>query len=126
MHPSAHPRELLIGVIRDPVFGPAITFGAGGTQVEILRDRAIALPPLNAFLAEKMIDSTRIARLLGAYRGMPAIDMDSLIQVLQRVSEMEGEILSSNHHMLDLVRSLGFTLQDSPDDASVRIANRVL
>jgi acetyltransferase len=92
MHVSAHPRELLVGVIRDPVFGPAITFGAGGTQVEILRDRAIALPPLNAFLADKMIASTRIARLLGAYRGMPAIDMDALIQVLRRVSEMVCEL----------------------------------
>jgi len=92
MHASAHPRELLVGVIRDPVFGPAITFGAGGVQVDILRDRAIALPPLNAFLAEQMIASTRVARLLGAYRGMPPIDREALVQVLRRVSEMVCEL----------------------------------
>ena len=92
MHVSKHPRELLVGVTRDQVFGPAITFGAGGTQVEILRDRAVALPPLNAFLAARMIASTGIARMLYNYRGMPAIDMDKLIRVLLRVSEMVCEL----------------------------------
>ncbi|MDT8387794.1 MAG: bifunctional acetate--CoA ligase family protein/GNAT family N-acetyltransferase [Thiogranum sp.] len=92
MYVSKHARELLVGVIRDRVFGPAITFGAGGTQVEIMRDRAIALPPLNTFLARSMIASTRIARLLESFRGMPAIDMDALVQVLRRVSEMVCEL----------------------------------
>jgi acetyltransferase len=92
MHRPAHGRELLVGVVRDPVFGPAITFGAGGVQVEIMRDRAVALPPLNTFLARKAIEQTRIARLLGAFRDMPAIDMDALVQVLRRVSEMICEL----------------------------------
>jgi acetyltransferase len=92
MHHSDHGRELLLGVIHDPVFGPAISFGAGGIQVEILRDRAVALPPLNSFLAEKMISQTRIARLLGPFRHMPAVDMASLVQVLRRVSEMVCEL----------------------------------
>lgn len=92
MHRPAHGRELLVGVIRDPVFGPVITFGAGGVQVEILRDRAVALPPLNTFLARKAIEQTRIARLLGAFRDMPAIDMEALVQVLRRVSEMICEL----------------------------------
>ncbi len=91
MHQSPQSRELLIGVISDPVFGPAITFGAGGVQVEILRDRAIALPPLNRFLIEKMIAQTRIAGVLGKFRNMPAIKMEDLIQVLRRVSEMVCE-----------------------------------
>ena len=88
MHTPSHGRELLIGVIRDPVFGPAITFGAGGIQVEVLRDRAVALPPLNTFLAEKMISQTHVAHLLGGFRNMPAVKMDALVQVLRRVSEM--------------------------------------
>lgn len=92
MHLPAHGRELLVGVIRDPVFGPAITFGIGGTQVEVVRDRAIALPPLNTFLAEKMITQTRVARLLGNFRNMPAVKLDALVQVLRRVSEMVCEL----------------------------------
>lgn len=92
MYLPAHGRELLVGVLNDPVFGPAITFGAGGIQVEVLRDRAVAIPPLNRFLAEKMIKQTRVARLLGKFRSMPAIKMDDLVQVLQRVSEMVCEL----------------------------------
>ncbi|MCW9047147.1 MAG: bifunctional acetate--CoA ligase family protein/GNAT family N-acetyltransferase [Gammaproteobacteria bacterium] len=88
MFTSPHGRELLIGVIRDPVFGPAITFGAGGVQVEVLRDRAVALPPLNTFLTQKMISQTHVSHLLGEFRNMPAVKMESLIQVLRRVSEM--------------------------------------
>jgi acetyltransferase len=60
--------------------------------VEILRDRAVALPPLNTFLARKAIEQTRIARLLGEFRDMPAIDMEALVQVLRRVSEMICEL----------------------------------
>ena len=48
MYAERHGRELMIGVVRDPVFGPAISFGLGGTLVEVIRDRAVALPPLNA------------------------------------------------------------------------------
>jgi len=88
MYLAPHGRELLVGVIRDPVFGPAITFGAGGIQVEALRDRAVALPPLNTFLAEKMIGQTYVAQLLGRLRNIPAVNVDALVQVLRRVSEM--------------------------------------
>jgi acetyltransferase len=85
-------RELMVGVMRDTVFGPAITFGAGGTAVEVLRDRAVALPPLNAFLAGEMIRGTRISRMLGAFRNMPSVDIPSLESVLLRVSEMVCEL----------------------------------
>lgn len=92
MYTPANGRELLLGVIRDPVFGPVITFGAGGIQVEVLRDRAVALPPLNTFLAERMISQTRAAELLGRFRNMPAVNMAALLQVLRRVSEMVCEL----------------------------------
>jgi len=79
-------------VIRDPVFGPAIVFGTGGTAVEVHRDRAVALPPLNAFLIDDMIRGTRVARLLGEFRRMPPVDRAALEEVLLRVSEMVCEL----------------------------------
>jgi len=85
-------RELMIGVVRDPVFGPAITFGSGGTAVEVLHDRSVVLPPLNSFLATEMIGATRISKMLGAFRAMPAINMPALESVLMRVSELVCEL----------------------------------
>jgi acetyltransferase len=92
MHSPENGRELLVGVIRDPVFGPTITFGAGGTQVEVMRDRAVGLPPLNSFLASQMIANTKIARLLKDFRGMPAVNIEAIEQTMIRVSEMVCEI----------------------------------
>lgn len=85
-------RELMIGVIRDPVFGPAIAFGAGGVAVEVHRDRAVALPPLNAWLVAELIRGTRVSKLLGSFRKMPPVDSAALESVLLRVSEMVCEL----------------------------------
>ena len=85
-------RELMVGVINDPVFGPVITFGAGGTMVEVMGDRSVTLPPLNTFLVKDLIKGTRISKLLGAFRHMPPADMDALESVLLRVSEMVCEL----------------------------------
>jgi acetyltransferase len=85
-------RELMVGVVRDPIFGPIITFGAGGTEVEIFSDRAVALPPLNRFLAQDLIRSTRAAKLLGEFRNMPAVNMEALEEVLLNISEMVCEL----------------------------------
>ena len=88
----ANGRELMVGVIRDPVFGPAIVFGTGGTAVEVHRDRAVALPPLNQFLVADMIRGTRVAKLLGEFRRMPPVQMEALQEVLLRVSELVCEL----------------------------------
>jgi acetyltransferase len=87
-----HGRELIIGVVRDPVFGPAITFGAGGVAVEVYRDRAVALPPLNSYLVADMIHGTRVAKLLGRFRRHPPVDIAALETVLLRVSELACEL----------------------------------
>ena len=87
-----HGRELMVGVLRDPVFGPVISFGMGGIAVEVHRDRAVSLPPLNAKLAQEMIRETRISRMLDEFRGMPAADIDAIAEVLLRVSEMVCEL----------------------------------
>jgi acetyltransferase len=85
-------RELMVGVTNDPVFGPVITLGAGGIAVEIMGDRAVALPPLNTTLVKDLIQGTQIAKMLGAFRQMPPIDMAALESVLLRVSEMVCEL----------------------------------
>jgi acetyltransferase len=88
MHDKPNGRELIVGVVRDPVFGPVISFGAGGTMVELIRDRAVALPPLNAFIARDLIQRTRVASTLHAYHNLPAVDMRALEQALLRVSDL--------------------------------------
>jgi len=85
-------RELMIGVTTDAVFGPIIAVGLGGVTVEVLGDRAVALPPLNRYLAASLIDRTRAAKLLGAFRHMPPADREALLDVLLRVSEMVCEL----------------------------------
>jgi len=85
---SANNREVLIGILHDEIFGPILTFGAGGTYVEIIHDRAVELPPLSSLLAKQMIEKTRIAKALSRWRSMPAVNMNALIDVLLRVSEM--------------------------------------
>src|ERR1700694_1517523 len=84
----AHAREVLVGVATDTVFGPVISFGAGGVAVEAVRDTALALPPLNAWLAREVMARTRVYRLLEAYRDVPAGDFDALVDVLTGVSRI--------------------------------------
>ncbi|MCZ4316111.1 GNAT family N-acetyltransferase [Comamonadaceae bacterium G21597-S1] len=83
-----HGREVFVGLTTDEAFGPVITFGAGGTMIELIADRAMELPPLNRFLAGRLIARARVAEMLGAWRGAPAINRAALEQVLLRVSEM--------------------------------------
>jgi acetyltransferase len=92
MYKKTSGREVLVGVIDDPVFGPVVSFGAGGTAVEILRDRAIALPPINDHIARSLIRQTQISKMLDAFRGQPPVDLEALVQVLLRVSEMVCEL----------------------------------
>jgi acetyltransferase len=92
MYHSPNGRELLIGIVRDPVFGPVISFGSGGTTVEVMGDSAIALPPLNRRLASDLIDRTKAAKLLEQFRHMPPANREALIDVLLRVSTMACEL----------------------------------
>jgi acetyltransferase len=81
-------REVCVGVTTDEAFGPVITFGAGGTMIELIADRAIELPPLNQFLARRLIERSRVHEILQEWRGAPAADMGALEQLLLRVSDM--------------------------------------
>lgn len=85
-------RELMIGVLRDPIFGPVISFGPGGSIVEVMQDRAIGLPPLNLFLAQDLINQTKVAKLLKKFRNMPPVNLLEIENILLRVSEMVSEL----------------------------------
>lgn len=80
--------ELIAGIARDRTFGPVVLFGQGGTQVEIVADRALALPPLNAPLARELMARTRVSRLFAGYRGVPPVDQEALAAVLTRLGEL--------------------------------------
>ena len=84
--PQAH--ELIVGMTTDAIFGPVILFGRGGTAVEVLVDRAVALPPLNMSLARHLITQTQVYRLLRGYRDRPAADLDAICLALIQVSQL--------------------------------------
>jgi acetyltransferase len=92
MAPARRGREVSVGLVTDDPFGPVIVFGAGGTMIELIDDRAMELPPLNQFLARRLIERSRVAETLVEWRGASAVDMDALEQVLLRVSEMVCEL----------------------------------
>ncbi len=80
--------ELILGLSRDQTFGPIIMFGAGGTGVQVIDDKAVALPPLDTKLAHDLIERTRIFKLLKGYRNRPPADLDAIATVLSRLSQM--------------------------------------
>ena len=83
--------ELIVGSSPDPQFGPVLLFGMGGQLVEVFKDRALALPPLNTNLARKLIHETKISHALKGVRGRKPIDEDVLAALLVRFSELVAE-----------------------------------
>lgn len=83
-----HAQELILGMSRDPGFGPVILFGAGGVAVEVMDDTAIALPPLDEVLAGDLVRRTRVGRLLAGFRDRPPADLDALKAALGGLSRM--------------------------------------
>ena len=85
-------QELIVGASLDPQFGPVILFGQGGTAVELIADRALALPPLNRTLARALVERTRIARLLHGWRDVPPVQMDAVLDAIVAVSQLLAEL----------------------------------
>jgi acetyltransferase len=83
--------ELILGSSPDPQFGPVLLFGAGGKFVEIVKDRALGLPPLTATLARRMMEQTKIFNALRGVRGRKASDLDALDQLMVRFSQLVAE-----------------------------------
>jgi acetyltransferase len=85
-------RELIAGVADDPTFGPIVVFGCGGVAVEVVDDKALALPPLDLKLARELIARTRISRMLKAYRDVPAADENAVALILVRLSQLVADL----------------------------------
>jgi acetyl-CoA synthetase (ADP-forming) len=92
-------RELIAGLVRDPQFGPCVMLGVGGVLAEALGDVAFRLVPVDRVDAEDLVDDLRTQKLLGEFRGEPAIDRDALVDVLvglSRLAESDPSILSAD------------------------------
>lgn len=83
--------ELLIGCKKDSIFGPAIVFGMGGVAVEIFKDINVGLPPLNMSLAMRLIEGTKIYKLLKGYRGMPGVDIEAIKFLLYKFAYLVAD-----------------------------------
>jgi acetyltransferase len=114
-------RELFVGVARDPAFGPAIAFGAGGKLVELLGPPVLGLPPLTASGAEAMLNDRKCKALLGDFHELKAVDRSALREVLLRVSDLICELpevleLDINPLIADAAGALAL-------DARIRVAH---
>src|SRR5690606_18156741 len=85
-------RELIAAIADDPLFGPVVVFGRGGTAVRIVDDLAVALPPLDLRLAHELIGRTRVARRLKAYRGARAADERAIALVLVKLAQLATDV----------------------------------
>ena len=83
--------ELIVGSSLDPQFGPVLLFGTGGQLVEVFKDRALALPPLNSTLARRMMEQTKIYHALKGVRGRKPVDLEALGQLMVRFSALVAE-----------------------------------
>jgi acetyltransferase len=85
-------RELIAGIADDPTFGPVIVFGRGGTAVEAIADKALALLPLDLDSARDLIARTRVSRVLKAYRNVPAADLDAVAFTLVKLAQLAADL----------------------------------
>jgi acetyltransferase len=88
--PGAH--ELIVGLSEDPLFGPVLMFGQGGVSVEVVKDQALALPPLNEVLVRDLIGRTRVSRLLRGYRNRPPANQDAIVKAVLAIQALAVDI----------------------------------
>jgi len=84
--------EAIIGVLSDPYFGSAVVFGLGGIMVEVVKDRALLIPPIGREEARRAIDSTKGSKLLNGFRGKPKGDIEALIDVIIKTGEITMDL----------------------------------
>jgi acetyltransferase len=85
---ASHRYELIIGSKKDPIFGPVIVFGRGGTEVEVYKDYQMAIPPLDMGIAERMVKATKVYNVLKGFRGRPPVNLENLYTILTRFSRL--------------------------------------
>jgi acetyltransferase len=127
--------ELIVGSSIDPQFGPVLLFGTGGQLVEVFKDRALGLPPLNTTIARRMIERTKISTALKGVRGRPPVDMDALEKLLVRFSQLIAEqrwikeldinpLIASHEGILALDARVVLYTKDVPKSALPKLAIR--
>ncbi len=127
--------ELIIGSSIDPQFGPVLLFGTGGQLVEVFKDRALGLPPLNTTIARRMIERTKIYTALKGVRGRKPVDIDALEKLLVRFSQLVVEqrwikeldinpLIASPDGLLALDGRVVLFDKDTPQSALPRLAIR--
>ena len=92
MAKRGHATELIAGLATDPLFGPVVLFGQGGTGVELSRDHAVALVPLNGPLARDLIGRSGLGRVLAGYRGRPGVNERALVDTLLKLSQLACDL----------------------------------
>jgi acetyltransferase len=128
-------RELILGIAEDPTFGPVIAFGRGGTAVEVINDKALALPPLDMNLACDLVGRTRVSRLLAAYRDVSAVPPDAVPLTLVKLSQMAADLpeiheldinplLADQNGVLALDARVGIRAPATPSAGRTRFAVR--
>jgi acetyltransferase len=126
-------QELIVGIVTDAVFGPVLLLGEGGVAVELRKDHAVALPPLNAHLAQDLITRSGLEPLLAGYRGRPAADSSALLATLLKVSQLACDLpwlaeLDINPLLVDahgvLALDARVRLRNVPADETHRLAIR--
>jgi acetyltransferase len=115
---NAH--ELIVGTTIDPTFGPVLLFGQGGTEAELIADRAVALPPINMALAQDLVSRTKVARLLAGHRQFKTADHDAIYHVLVSLSRLISDV--PNIHGIDINPLLANEKGVLALDARIRIA----
>lgn len=127
--------ELILGCSPDPQFGPVLLFGLGGQLVEVFKDRALGLPPLNSTLAMRMIERTKIFTALKGVRGRQAVDLQALSHLMVRFSQLIAEqpwvkeldinpLLASPERLLALDARVVLYDMDMTEDQLPRLAIR--
>lgn len=127
--------EVILGSSLDPQFGPVVLFGSGGSLVEVYRDRALALPPLNTTLARRMMEQTKIFEALKGVRGKASVNMEALEALVVRFSQLVAEqrlireidinpLLASPERLLALDARVVLHETDADLDALPRLAIR--
>jgi acetyltransferase len=130
-----HGYELIIGSSLDPQLGPILLFGLGGHLVELFRDRALGLPPLNTTLARRMMEQTRIFGALKGIRGRKPVNLAALEELMVRFSQLVVEqrtikeieinpLIVSDIHMLALDARVLLHSPDLPDEELPQLAIR--
>ena len=87
--------EMILGAVRDELFGPVVMVGAGGIMTELFADASYRLAPVDAATARGMLSELKSAALLDGFRGAPAADVEALLRLIVRISEFAYEFRDS-------------------------------